>query len=92
MAKSGHAERDLIQRFLESLREFLDVDAKFGPVERERESEDPDRGCDARVDMHLADQSIVLLIKVRKAVSEGRSPVAPAPPGVGLQSRTSAGS
>jgi hypothetical protein len=67
MVESVRAE-DLIQRFLESLREFPDVHAKFDQVELERERGDSDRGYDARVDLRIADQSIMLLIEVRKAV------------------------
>ena len=68
MVESVRSEQDLTQRLLTSLREFLDVRAKFDQVENEREHGDPDRGYDARVDLQIADQSIMLLIKVRKAV------------------------
>jgi hypothetical protein len=42
------------------------VHARFEHVERERG--DRDRGFDARVDLHIADQLIMLLIEVRKTV------------------------
>lgn len=60
------AEQQLISRFIESLRELPHVQADLG--HREPAGKHGDRGYGARVDLHVAGKSFVLLLEARKTV------------------------
>jgi hypothetical protein len=66
MVEPAPAEQSLIERFLESLRELPGVHAEL--LSAEQDSSDPDRGCDARVDLRTGDQPLTILIEVRKSL------------------------
>jgi hypothetical protein len=57
-------EQDLIGRLLESLRELPGVHAAFDCVD----SRAPDRGYDARINLHIGNQSLTILVQVKKTV------------------------
>jgi len=61
----AHPERRLIEEFLQSIQELPDAHAQF---DHERHHGRPDRGYDARIDLKVADQSIELLVQVKKVV------------------------
>src|SRR5579883_508846 len=64
MAELTHPERKLIEGFLESVQELPDAHAEF---DHDRSHLRLDRGY-ARIDLKLADQSIELLVEVKKVV------------------------
>jgi hypothetical protein len=66
MVELAPAEQSLIQSFLESLRELPGVHAEL--LGAEHGSSDPDRGCDARVDLRTGDRPLTVLIEVRKSL------------------------
>jgi hypothetical protein len=65
MVELARSEPRLIKEFLESVRELPDARAEF---DQERDHGHPDRGYDARIDLKVADQSIELLVEVKKVV------------------------
>jgi hypothetical protein len=66
MLESSLSERQLVERFVDALRELPDVSAE---VERwDVTGKGYDRGHDAEVDLHVAGKSFVLLIEAKKTV------------------------
>lgn len=65
MSESSLTERQLITSFVDALRELPEVEADLDHWESTRQG---DRGYDARVDLHVAGKSFVLLIEAKKAV------------------------
>ena len=65
MSESSQTERQLITSFVDALRELPEVEADLDHREPVRSG---DRGYDARVDLHVAGKSYVLLIEAKKAV------------------------
>lgn len=66
MSESVPTERQLIARFIEALCELPDVRADVGQTDLAARS--VDRGYDARIDLHVADKSFVVLLEEKKAV------------------------
>jgi len=66
MVESPTTERQMIERFLDSLRELPDVRAELAPMEPSGSASD--RGFDIRVDLHVAGKPVTLLIEAKKAV------------------------
>ena len=66
MLESSLTEQQLIARFVDALRELPEVKADLD--HREPLSKHGNRGHDAQVDLHVAGQSFVLLIEVKKVV------------------------
>lgn len=64
MLSASPSERQLIEKFLETLRALPDVTAEIdlGPPNG------PDRGYDARVDLHVAGMPLTLLIEAKKSL------------------------
>ena len=64
MLSASASERQLIEKFLETLRALPEVTAEtdLGPPNG------PDRGYDARVDLHVAGMPLTLLIEARKSL------------------------
>jgi hypothetical protein len=66
MLESSLSERQLIEQFVDALRELPEVHAELGHWGAARSS--GDRGHDAEVDLHVAGKSFVLLIEAKKTV------------------------
>lgn len=66
MLASSMTERQLIERFLEALRELPEVHADLG--HREPVGSIGDRRHDAQIDLHVGSKSFILMIEARKAV------------------------
>ncbi|NRO98895.1 hypothetical protein GWC77_23595 [Paraburkholderia sp. NMBU_R16] len=66
MLESRLTERQLIDRFIDALRELPEVAATL--AHRDRVTTRGDRGYDAEVALHVAGKSFVLLIEVKKTV------------------------
>lgn len=60
-----HAERDLVESVLETLRGLPQAHAELGLWEQ---SGGRDRGYDARIDLHIGGESVCLLIEAKRAV------------------------
>ena len=65
MLGSDAMEEQLIEGFLEVLRELPEVQAEFGGMEQ---LGGPDRGHDAQVDLHVGRKTVTLLIEIKKVV------------------------
>ena len=66
MVESSVTERQLIEQFLEALRELPEVRAELNPWKPADSI--VDRGFDARIDLHIAEKHFILLVEARKAV------------------------
>jgi hypothetical protein len=66
MIGPASTEQDLIHRFLESVRELPGVHATFDEVKEG--PRDSGRGYDAQIDLRVGDQSLTLLLEVKKAI------------------------
>ncbi len=58
------AERELVQAVLEALRSLPEAHAEL----EQWEADGRDRGCDARIDLHIGGESVSLLIEAKRAV------------------------
>ncbi|WP_296752886.1 type IV toxin-antitoxin system AbiEi family antitoxin [Thiobacillus sp.] len=65
MIESSAAEQAMIEQFLESLRELPDAHAELDSLEPAVQAADR---LDAKIDLHVAGKSIVLLVEVKKTV------------------------
>ena len=65
MPDTDAVERQLLEQFLEALKELPKVQAKLGPP---RQSGGPHWGFDARVELWVGEQAATLLIEVKKAL------------------------
>lgn len=65
MSESSQTERQLITSFVDALRGLPDIVADLDHLESARSG---DHGYDARVDLHVAGRSYVLLVEAKKAV------------------------
>jgi hypothetical protein len=64
--ESVSADQELVRRFLESIRGLPDAHAAFNQVKNAPGNSD--HGYDAQIDLRMGDQSLTLLVKVKKAV------------------------
>jgi hypothetical protein len=66
MLESSVTERQLIERFLEALRELPEVRAELNSWKPADSI--VDRGCDTQIDLHVAGKFFILFVEARKAV------------------------